>query len=332
MTALIHWSETPGKALFAKVEKDVDRLFDQGDYEQALRVLEETYPGLPTDSLHPQMQDMLMSRAFLLSRLKRAEETLRVIQAFHASGYSCPLDWEIFDLVRSLPGYESVAQENECILAAEADHVEPDLRVFLPEHYDAAKAYPLVLLLHGDSQNSDIMQRMWPIQSMLERDCIVAFIQSTQHMYTGHSLWLRDPEVAWKDVLAYYESVCQQHRIDENSLILGGFSGGAITAIDMTFGEALPVAGFICLCPIRKPEHFTSDAVYRAVKRGVRGVFFEGATVWPVEPEEEMANALRDADMPFKLVLSGGVGHTSPPDFDSKLGDALDYVMDPSQD
>jgi predicted esterase len=327
MTKSNHWADTPDKTLFAKVENDVDRLFDQGEYAEALRVLEDTYPGLPTNSLHIQMQDLLIARAFLLSRLQRAEESLDVIQAFHTSGYSCPLNWRIFDLLRSLPEYKDVEQENERILASENDDAKPDLRICLPKDYDAAEAYPLILLMHGGGQNNDIMQRMWPVEALLERGCIVAFIQSSQVVYTAHAVWLKDPVTAWRDVLSYYKSVCQQHLIDPSSLILGGFSGGAITAIDMVFGAALPVKGFICLCPILKPEHFSPAAVDRAVRRGLRGVFFEGANVWPIDAEEKMVNVMRDAQLPFELVLNEGIGHASPSDFNAKLGRALDFAL-----
>jgi|GEM_PF-2614748 predicted esterase len=327
MTKSNHWAQISDKKLFVQVQDDVDRLFDQGKFVEALRVLEGAYPGLPTESLHSQMQDLLMTRVFLLSRLERAAETLDVVQAFHKTGYSCPLDWAIFDLVRALPEYEDVEQENVRLIAAEKGNAELDLLIYLPKDYDSIKAYPLILLMHGDGQNNDVMQRMWPVEAMLERGFIVAFIQSSQLVYTGHTLWLDDPATAWRDVRAYYESVCQQHLIDTSSLILGGFSGGAITAIDMVFGEALPAKGFVCLCPIRKPDHFTPAAIDKAVQRGIRGVFFEGATVWPINAEEEMVTAMRDAHMPFELVLNEGIGHASPPDFDAKLGQALDFVM-----
>jgi predicted esterase len=327
MTKSNPWAQISDKKLFVQVQDDVDRLFDQGEFVEALRVLEETYPGLPTESLHNQMQDLLMTRAFLLSRLERAAETLDVVQAFHKTGYSCPLQWKIFDLVRVLPEYEDAEQENVCLIAAEKGNPKLDLLIYLPKDYDSVKAYPLILLMHGGGQNNDIMQRMWPVDAMLERGFIVAFIQSSQVVYTAHAVWVNDPVTAWKDVRAYYESVCKQHLIDTSSVILGGFSGGAITAIDMAFGEALPVKAFICLCPILKPEHFSPAAVDRGVKRGLRGVFFEGADVWPIDAEEKMVKVMRDAQLPFELVLNEGVGHDSPSDFNVKLGKALDFVM-----
>lgn len=59
----------------------------------------------------------------------------------------------------------------------------------------------------------------------------------------------------------------------------GGFSGGAITAIDAVLSDVFPVNGFICLCPEIKPPSFSMEAVSAVARRCVCGVMMEGERV-----------------------------------------------------
>ena len=321
------WREPPDDALYAEVDGEADRLYGTGDLAAAFKLLDETWPGLPGETMHPRMQDPLLYKAYLLSQLDRAEEAIEAVRALHRSGYSCSLTWSGFDSIRSLDGYDEVERENTRLVEEERKLAKLEYRVHLPDGYDVNRAYPLVLALHGDGGNMTKMQTYWPSRPMLERGYIVVYVQSSQLVHTNNFAWLPDPEIAWTDVRVCHEQVCRQHKIDASSLILAGFSGGAITSVDLAFGEALPITAFIALSPEIKPEHFTEEAVTRAVERGVRGVFIEGELVWPLDDEQEMETAMRNAGLPIKLILNEGYGHAAPPDFDVKLNQALDFVL-----
>jgi hypothetical protein len=40
-----------------------------------------------------------------------------------------------------------------------------------------------------------------------------------------------------------------------------------------------------------------------------------------------MLDVMQEAGLPIELILNEGLGHAAPPDFDVKLGRALDFVL-----
>jgi len=321
------WHEAPDPAIYDRVGAEVDRLYGLGDYNDAYRLLDETWPGLPGETLHPRMHEVLLFKIYVLAHMGCVQETLAAIRVMHRLGYSCGLSWKVFDPIRTFDGYDEVERENDRLLAIAKEEASFQVDVRLPADYDPDVSYPLALVLHGDGSNRANVQQFWKPDAMLERGYIVAYPQSSQVVFTEHFAWLPDPAIAWKEVRACYDELCAKHKIDPTSLVLCGFSGGAITTVDLVFGEALPATSFICLCPEYKPEHFTPEAVAKAVERGVRGAFLEGSLVWPLDDEREMFEILQAEGLPIELILNKGFGHAAPPDFGDKLKQALDFVL-----
>ena len=321
------WHEAPDEATYNDVGNEIDRLYGLEEFAAAYELLEATWPGLPGETMHPRMQDPLLFKAYILTHLDRFEETLEIIRTFHRLGYSCGLSWSAFDGIRALEGYDEVERTNDRLIAEAKAETKLEYDVFLPEGHDAAKAYPLALILHGDGGSRTSVRTFWHAKPLLDRGFIVAYVQSSQLVFTAHYAWLPDPAIAWKDVREAHERIRETHRVDETSLILCGFSGGAITAVDLVFGEALPVTGFICLCPEITPEHFTPESVTRAAARGVRGAFLEGALVWPLDDEQEMVDQMNAAGLPLEIIVNEGYGHAPPLDFEQKFRQALDFVL-----
>ena len=321
------WHEAPSEALYNNVGNEVDRLYGLEDYGAAYDLLEATWPGVPDREMDPGMQDPLQFKAYLLARLGRAPETLDVVRAMHRVGYACGLSWSAFDALRGLDGYEEAARENDRLIAEAQRDARLEIDVVTPPTYDSSVPAPLAILLHGDGENMENLKGFWRPEAMLERGFVVAYLQSSQLVFTRKFAWLPDPAVAWKDVQTAHQQLVSDYTIDPSRLLLCGFSGGAITAVDLVFGEALPATGFISLCPEILPAHFDAASAARAADRGVRGVFIEGALVWPLDDEQTMVDVMKQAGVPLEILLNEGYGHAAPPDFDQKLRQALDFVL-----
>ena len=160
------------------------------------------------------------------------------------------------------------------------------------------------------------------------RGFIAVYAQSSQRVSASGYVWLNDYAVARKDIRDCYEQVISQYPVDLEKVLIGGFSGGAITSLDITLAEVLPVRGFVALCPSLKPHAFTKENVLKAVQRRVRGVFLEGEHSLPVPDEQEMIGVFEEAGLPFRFYVNAGVGHIFPPDLSIKLGWAIDFILD----
>jgi predicted esterase len=200
--------------------------------------------------------------------------------------------------------------------------------VHLPKDHDKQKQYPLFLALHGHGMcNIKEFSQYWKPDIFLDHNFIFAYVQSSQVVCQNGYGWLDSPETSRRDIKECYDRIAQEYLIDEDSILIGGFSGGAITAIDFTMSNVIPIRGFIALCPEIKPEAFTRENVQLASERGVRGVIMEGELALPLKSEEEMLDTFKETGLSYEYYINKGVGHEPPDDFDDKLNMALEFIL-----
>jgi len=323
----ILWIRPADPEVYAKVTRQVDRLFDPGGHREALDLLESTWPGLPETELHTSLIDILTLKAYFQAQINRPADALATLEAMSRCGVSNSISSPAYDPIRGLSGYAELAQKNEALLTRERTEAKVESDVYLPGDLRRDKAAPLMLVLHGDPGNLAKIRDAWPTGAIVSRGIIVAYVQSSQLRSTSRYVWMADPAVARADVQAAFRDLCQRYPVDTSRVILAGFSAGATTALDLVFGQIVPAAGFIGLCTGDKPEHFMRECVEAAKARGVRGVFFEGEENWPDEEEEEMLQTMREVGLPIELVIHQGVGHDVPLDFPEEMERALDFIL-----
>ena len=112
--------------------------------------------------------------------------------------------------------------------------VEPktgrDYRLYVPSTYDQARAWPLVITLHGthgwDSSNAQIKE--WKALAEEEGFIVAApSLQSVQGILpVVRSFWFDDLAVDERAVLAIIDEVSDNYNIDPNAVLLTGFSAG----------------------------------------------------------------------------------------------------------
>lgn len=229
-------------------------------------------------------------------------------------------------------------------------------KVYLPEGYTEDKEYPLFINLHGDCESMDFHYDYWRPDVFLRKGFIVVYPQSSQViMHEGYAWlkyvldikgdeeWLDSPSVcrlsesscyikesydmAHSQIKECYDEVSKQYSIDENWILIGGFSGGASISVEITLANIIPIKGFISLCPEDKPKIFSKEKVEEAVKRGIKGIFMEGEQSLQVPDEDEMMKVFDETGFQYKYYINKGVGHWYPEGLDEKLEKALDFIL-----
>ncbi|MEG0672327.1 hypothetical protein, partial [Clostridium sp.] len=161
----------------------------------------------------------------------------------------------------------------------------------------------------------------------LKKDFIFIYVQSSQlYRHNGFS-WTINPLTSRGEIKECYNLILQEYLIDEKCVIIGRFSGGAITALDITFASVIPIKGFIAIGP-DLPKSFTKDNVKLAAERGVRGVFMEGEILIPLEEQEEMIRVFEEVNLHYEFYINKGIGHAIPQDLSEKLNKALSFICD----
>ena len=258
------------------------------------------------------------------------DECYKKIKGLVNSGYSCPLNWERFKPLVYYDGFEAIRQKNEKLIKEGHENTAMEYHLDLPEDYSCTSEYPLFIVLHGDGSGSNIdeFRHKWSPSWLVKKNYICLYIQSSQFLYSFNYGWLNDPERARTDIVNAFETISKKHPIKRDSIIIAGFSGGAITALDITLSNSIPVKGFICISPVMEPESFSAENVKSANIRNVKGVFIEGEHEIPVQAEENMMRTFQKTGMAYRYFINGGSGHEIPKNLDHFLQEALMFIME----
>lgn len=197
-------------------------------------------------------------------------------------------------------------------------------QVFVPAGYDAARAWPVILFLHGSGERGDdgLRQTQGGLGNAIRWDpervpFLVVFPQAP-----AESVWLGAPADA---ALAALDATLAEFHADRDRVILTGLSMGGYGAWHLAWREPDRFAALVVVCGGVVPSP-TSKVVRRApetigalephdlVARRVASIpawLFHGADdpIVPVSGSREMARALRAAGASPRYTEYPGVGH-----------------------
>ncbi len=310
---------------YFEMELEADRLYMQKDFQAALKILDDAIRLFPRQFLYAAVYQYLIQ-----AQLGQEQIAIDLLKALHQKGFASPPAWiEKFPDLAKHSDFPAVKAENDRLIKGALTSGQMLFQVNLPDGYSPERKYPLFLVLHGDGFSCDIEYQswFWKPDVMLARGMIVVYVQSSQVYYPGCFGWIKDYEIAKKDLRACFDQVVEQFSVDPQQVYMGGFSGGAITSTEVALSDALPIKGWIALCPEIKPPSFTRENLERAKGRGLKVVFLEGEQkAWQVD-EQAMIDLFTEVGFPHQLVINAGIGHAFPEDLDLKLKNALDFIM-----
>jgi hypothetical protein len=108
-------------------------------------------------------------------------------------------------------------------------------------------------------------------------------------------------------------------------VLIGGFSSGGYGSLVAAFFEAVPVKGFIILCP-PMPDNITAAEVLKARERGVRGTIMTTELDRRVPDQRKMADLFRENGLQYQFVLTPDIGHWYPDDLPAMIDQAIAHI------
>jgi predicted esterase len=308
---------------YREIDKIVDELFAEQKYEEAIELLGNAQEQFPND-----LYEILWYEAIIYVVLGDHENCLDSLENMISKGFFGELEWNFFDPIRNDIRFKVVSEESQRLKAEAQKIARMEYQVYTPKGYSSKQQYPLFIALHGDGHSLEYFKSNWEATGLLNKGFILVYIQSSQVICTNGFGWTPNYEITRQDIKAAYDEAVGQYSIDTDNILIGGFSGGAIAAIEITMDNTLPVKGFISLCPSRRPASFSKENVERAVQRGARGVLMEGEKEGEVPAEQEMIGVFNEANFPYQFHINSNTGHASPQDFWQKLLNAIAFIMD----
>lgn len=318
---------------FPTLAEKIQQHFADGTYKEGLTLASEELPR------HPKEYTMINYwRMCFAARLNEFDLTNKIFESVLASGI-----WLSDALLRQSPSlagiqgnadFEKLADIAEKL--READGAEVPMLISRPENAckPGEAGCPLLFFLHGNMDTSQNNLQHWA--HLAAKGWMVAIPQSSWGMWTGAYGWT-SYDLTRQECLRNYDNLTEQYSIDDNQLILGGFSMGGSHALEMTLNGELPVRGFILLGPaggiIEEIDQLERSAWWKKLEGGwredLRGVILVGEDdqTIPQEKIRKLVDMLNAVGISTRLLTFPGLGHAYPPDFENVVEQAFDYIF-----
>jgi len=175
--------------------------------------------------------------------------------------------------------------------------------LYVPEHYDPTRTYPLVLLLHGSSRH------MYGGAYYLTRGIsqthpafVLVPIAPADMVWTEPVGQAPTAPAAATLALQAIQEVEQAYAVDTRRIYVSGYSLGGIGALGMVLQHPDVFAAALVLCgtwPVQDATHFPQVPLY----------ITHGARDTTIPPPRELVAALQQAGKPVSYTEYPGVGH-----------------------
>jgi predicted esterase len=271
-------------------------------------------------------------RICLAARLNEMPLANKILKSTLASGI-----WYSEVLLRQSPSLKDIQGNTDferlveiAEKLREADGLEMPLLVARPENACGPEdeGCPALIFLHS---NMDSAQNSLKYLGFLSsHGWLVATPQSSQSMYTGAYMWT-DYDTTKKELDEHYANLTRQYSLDQERLVLGGFSMGAEMALTMALNDDFPVIGFILLGPGGPKMDEIKEwqpLIEKATDKGLRGVILMGLddNTIPQENVRKLVEVLNHHKIICELLTFEGLGHDFPPDFEEVFNQAIEYI------
>jgi predicted esterase len=316
---------TPEQArALRELDGKASEAYAAGEYEAGLLYVQEMLKVVPNEP------DMLYNMACFHALLGHKEEAMTWMDKSVSAGF------DNIDLLRRDTDLDSLREdprfarylvrvEQASQRAPNAPAVDEDyVRIIEPPGYDTAKKYPVVIVLHRYGRSADHVAEHWK-DAAAQVGALLVAPQAPLPMSSTAFQW-GDAGKANETVLKTLERIKASYGVDEEHIVLGGFSQGAAMAVGVglanpdLFCGLLPVAG-----RIRPPP---PGVLSGAGAKKLRVCVLVGAE------DKQRADAAREvlpkfeqAGLVVRLNVYPGVAQDYPENRTEELVKALQFAM-----
>ena len=175
------------------------------------------------------------------------------------------------------------------------------LSFYVPESYDGARAWPLVVALHGGFGHGRDFLWSWLREARSRQFLLLAPTSR------GTTWSLLNPEVDVPPLVSLIEKISRNLNVDRNHILLTGISDGATFALLNSLQARSPFTAFAAVSgvlPPADPGNVTSKRIY----------WVHGALDWmfPVQTVRNAAHLLEQAGAEITFRVLKDLSHTYP--------------------
>ena len=311
-------------ATYQDMRAYIGKLYEEKKFAEAAQVLEKALAQFP-DHLKANAINLALMRV----HLKEFDKAVQVLKTaldrgifFNKYDFRADL-WAAF---KELAAFKDFWARNEGIAAEAQKRAKPEMVVITPEGYDPGKKYPLFIALHGGGENIPAFKDNWK-SDRLAKEFITAYLQSSRVIGVDSYNWTEDIEISKKEIVDAYRKILSRYPINEEDVMIGGFSSGAVASIEVLLSGLIPTKGFIALCPA-KPDGFSAETIRMAKKKGLCGVLLttEMESGVRLGQQKDMDAIMTAAGFAHQFLITPNIGHWYPPDISHKIDAGIEFI------
>lgn len=198
------------------------------------------------------------------------------------------------------------------------------LKVYVPETKESERNFSLFITLHGNQENIKIIKDYW--KEVVNKNYILAVPQSSQIEFYEAYVW-DDIELGVKELKVHYINLISNYNVDNNKIILGGFSAGARVILEAVKNEIIQPKGIVLMAPWL-PEIKDEKELFKKFKE-------HNIKVYILCGKEDrdcleycniFVDKLSKSEVGYKYDLIERLEHDYPQDFTRRLKRALEYI------
>jgi poly(3-hydroxybutyrate) depolymerase len=258
----------------------------------------------------------------------KQEQSLQLFKEALTQGYCYPpasIEKEP-DLVslRNVAAFKELLEMNNQRFAEIQAHARPELLV-VPSAQQAT-TYPLLIALHGNSSSARDTSKYWA--EITAQGWFLALPQSSQLIGPGECIW-DNRERGSGEVREHLTALTSMYAIDQERVILGGFSNGGGLAIWLALHQSMKTRGFIALGPtLTAAELGALTTLFDTQKPvGLRGYIIVGEEdTWSLETSRQIAELMQTHDLFCQVEIQADLDHSYPPHFAECVAQGLAFV------
>ncbi|WP_444684531.1 alpha/beta hydrolase [Alkalicoccus luteus] len=182
----------------------------------------------------------------------------------------------------------------------------------------------LLIALHGNQENNMFTKENW--QTVTSSGFVLGLPQSSQVEFSGGYTW-DDVEKGSIELHTHYETMKQNFHVNNDRIILGGFSAGTGVILNTILKRDIPVQGFIFVGPWLPNIEQCADELITLAENGIKGYIICGDQDEDcLQCTKEFIEVLEKKNVQHVFELVKGLDHDYPENFNRLLNNAIEYL------
>lgn len=309
--------------MYKKFSEKVFALYKSKKYIEGASLIEKNFDKFPD-----KIDKMAFNTIIFYIKARKPDKAIKILEDVLKKGvfYSkYILNGKYFKSFKNSDIFKKILIKNEQNRQIVQKLSKAKYEVVLPEKYDNKKKYPLFIALHGGMSNIKNFKPRWT-SALLKQKFITLYIQSSQVISMDEGYEWGDLKITEKDIISQYKDFKYKYKIDENNILIGGFSSGGYGSLYSAFKQIIPIKGYVALCPVI-PDEITILDIKKMEKIGLVGVIITSDIDPRIKSQKGFFKLVKQEGLRTRLITTAKTGHWFPKDLDIKIDLSIKYII-----